>query len=85
MGLSFGDPSLHDPPYSPQMNDARNIVKSACDKAGIAFLCGWADPSMSDEERLRYVIEEIGAKFVRTPSREIADARRKKAGRTMPV
>ena len=44
MGLSFGDPDLHDPPYTPQMDEARNIVKSACDKAGIAFLCSWGGP-----------------------------------------
>ena len=85
MGMSFGDPDLHDPPYTPQMDEARNIVKSACDKAGLAFLCSWADPSMSDEERARYVIEEIGAKIIGVPRREIADAHRAAAGRTMPV
>ena len=90
MGMSFGDPDLHDPPYTPQMDEARNIVKSACDKAGLAFLCSWADPSMSDEERTKYVIEEIGAKIIGVPRREIArmsvsDAHRAAAGRTMPV
>ena len=40
---------------------------------------------MSDEERTRYVIEEIGARIVGVPRREIADARREISGRTMPV
>ena len=38
MGMSFGDPEQHDPPYLPEMDNARNIVKSACDKAGLTFL-----------------------------------------------
>ena len=85
MGMSFGDPALHDPPYTPIMDDARDTVKAACDKAGLAFLCSWADESMTPEERARYAIGEIGAKIVHAPNREIADAIRKEAGRTMPV
>ena len=83
--LSFGDPNLHDPPYTPIMDDARNTVKAACDKAGLAFLCSGADESLTLEERARYAIDEIGAKIVHAPNREIADAIRKEAGRTMPV
>ena len=85
MGMSFGDPEAHDPPYSPQMDNARNTVKSACDRAGLAFVCGWVDPSMTDEQTLKFLIEEIGAKMLRAPNRELADAVRKLAGRTMPV
>ena len=58
------DPDLHDPPYTPVMDDARNTVKAACDKAGLAFLCSWADESMTEEERVRYAIGEIGARIV---------------------
>ena len=85
MGLSFGDPDLHDPPYTDQMNWARKIVKAACDKAGIAFLCSWHDPSMTEEERARYVIEEIGARILGVPRREIAESRREASGRIMKV
>ena len=85
MGMSFGDPDSHDPPYSPSMDNARNTVKSACDRAGLAFLCGWADPSMTDEQRLTFLIEEIGAKILKAPNHELADAVRKLAGRTMAV
>ena len=85
MGMSHGDPDLHDPPYPPEMDNARNIVKAACDKAGIAFYSSWGDPSMNDEDRVRFLIEEIGAKLVPTASREAAEAGRKLTGRTMPV
>ena len=40
MGMSLGYPNAHDPPYSPDMWDARNKVKSACLNAGINFLEG---------------------------------------------
>ncbi len=40
MGMSLGYPNAHDPPYSPDMWDARNKVKSACENAGIHFLEG---------------------------------------------
>jgi 4-hydroxy-2-oxoheptanedioate aldolase len=38
MGMSFGRREAHDPPYPPEMLDARARVKAACDKAGVAFL-----------------------------------------------
>ena len=38
MGMGFGLKESHDPPYPPEMLDARTRVKAACDKAGIAFL-----------------------------------------------
>ncbi len=85
MGLSFGDPDLHDPPYPSVMDDARNTIKSACDKAGLAFLCSWADPGMTPKERLDFIVDEIGALVVSAPDRELAETRRKAAGRTMPV
>ena len=85
MGMSFGSPELHDPPYTPELENARRIVKSACDKAGLAFLCSWADPNMSTEERARHVIDEIGARIVHVPDPEIAAKLRQEAGRTMPA
>jgi 4-hydroxy-2-oxoheptanedioate aldolase len=84
MGMSFGDPELHDPPYTPVMDDARRTVKSACDKAGISFLCGWLDPKMTVEERARHALFEEGARMLHVPSAEVADTLRKEMGRTMP-
>ena len=83
MGMSLGSPDRHDPPYSPEMDDARNIVKGACDKAGLAFLCSWADPNMTEGERARHVINEVGAKIVHVSNPDIAAEIRREAGRTM--
>jgi 4-hydroxy-2-oxoheptanedioate aldolase len=38
MGMSFGHKDAHDPPYPPEMTAARARIKSACDRAGLAFL-----------------------------------------------
>jgi len=38
MGMSFGHREAHDPPYPEEMLEARTTVKTACDKAGVAFL-----------------------------------------------
>ena len=85
MGMSLGNPDAHDPPYPDYMQSAFNTVKSACDKAGLAFYCSWADPSMNEEERVKYLIEEIGATFMSAKDREVAEVGRKLRGRTMPV
>ena len=73
MGMSFGDPDAHDPPYSPQMDEARGIVRDACRKASLAFYCSWADDSMTEKERLKYSVEEIGSRIVPAPTRELAE------------
>lgn len=86
MGMSFGDPDAHDPPYSADMARSRDIVRSACEKAGIAFYPGsWNDPSLSDADRVAYLIREVGATIMRAPSREFAAAGRRLTGRTLPV
>ena len=38
MGMSFGYPQRHDPPYPEEMASARASVMAACKAAGIAFL-----------------------------------------------
>jgi 4-hydroxy-2-oxoheptanedioate aldolase len=38
MGMSFGHKDAHDPPYPPEMREARARVKAACDRAGVVFL-----------------------------------------------
>ncbi len=85
MGMSFGEPDAHDPPYPDFMNDARNKIKSALDKNGVAFYCGWADDSMSEEERIKYAITKLGSKLLHVNSKELADYGRALTGRTMPV
>jgi hypothetical protein len=86
MGMSFGDPDAHDPPYSAEMNDARDRIRAACEKAGIAFYPGsWNDPSMSEADRVKFLIEEIGGTIMRAPTREFASAGRALTGRKMPV
>ena len=47
MGMSFGQPESHDPPYSGEMDEARKRVKAACDKNGIRFLSSWNDPNQN--------------------------------------
>ena len=84
MGMSHGDPDLHDPPYTDEMNRARNIVKSACDKSNLTFLSSWHDPDMTVEERARHALFEIGARIVHVDDESIADTLRKEMGRKMP-
>ena len=85
MGMSFGYAEGHDPPYPPEMDNARNTVKAACEKAGISFYTAWRDPSMSEEQQVKFLVEEIGAGIMGGSSLEAADAGRKLTGRTMPV
>ncbi len=85
MSMSFGDPALRSVPYPPELLRPMNIVVQACHKAGIAFHGGWPDTTLSDDDKARYVIEELGARIVGTGDRGIADAGRKLTGRTMPV
>ena len=85
MGMSFGEPDAHDPPYSEVMNDARNRIKAALDKNGVAFYSVWHDPSMSEEEQVKYAITKLGSKLLGVHSKELADYGRALTGRTMPV
>ena len=84
MGMSHGKPDDHDPPYSEEMNRAREIVKSACDKSNLTFLCSWKDESKSEEENARHALHEIGARILHVSDPKIADTIRKEMGRTMP-
>jgi 4-hydroxy-2-oxoheptanedioate aldolase len=38
MGFSLGHPQAHDPPYPPDMVEARERVRAACRAAGLFFL-----------------------------------------------
>ena len=85
MGMSFGDADAHDPPYPDFMDDARNTVKAALDKSGVAFYCGWKDDSMTMEQTVEHLINNVGAKIMSALDRDFADYGRKLTGRTMPV
>ena len=85
MGMSFGEPEGHDPPYPSYMEEARETVRAALDKAGAAFYCSWNDDSMTPEETAIHTIENVGAKILPAPNAEVANAVRKRYGRTMPV
>jgi 4-hydroxy-2-oxoheptanedioate aldolase len=63
MGMSFGYPEAHDPPYPPELDAARHAVKAACDAHGLAFLSSWNDARQSKEANLRY-LREWGTRII---------------------
>ena len=48
MGMSFGYPDRHDPPYPPEMIAARTAVLKACKANGVAFLDGVKPDNVTD-------------------------------------
>ena len=84
MGMSFGNPDAHDPPYPEEMNEARDTIKKALDKNGVGFYASWADDNMTMEQRVDYSIDVVGVRMMGA-SPEWAAYGRKKTGRTMPV
>ena len=85
MGMSYGNPDAHDPPYPDYMDNARDTVKNALDKAGVGFYSGWRDDNMTMEQTVDHLIDVIGVKMMGAPNKEFADYGRAKTGRTMPV
>lgn len=85
MGMSFGDPNAHDPPYPDFMDNARNTVKSALDKAGVFFYSGWKDDNLTMEQTVDHLIDNIGVMMMGAPNEEFAAYGRAKTGRKMPV
>ena len=85
MGMSHGDPDAHDPPYPDFMDNARDIVKKALDASDVAFYSGWNDPSMTMEQIVEHLINNVGVRMMGAPNKEFADYGRKLTGRTMPV
>ena len=84
MGMSFGDGDSHDPPYSDDMNRARETVKAACDANGLKFLSSWNDPNNTDEQNLQVLID-MGAHIFSGGGEEKAAIGRKMTNRQMPV
>ena len=72
MGMAFGFPDAHDPPYPKEMDMARDLIKLECDKNGMAFYSSWKDPSMSEKDQLKYAIQVVGARIVMVESMELA-------------
>ena len=85
MGMSFGDPDAHDPPYPDFMDNARNTVKNALEKHDVVFYSSWNDDDMTMEQIVDYQIDVLGCKMIGAHDRAIADYGRAKTGRTMPV
>jgi 4-hydroxy-2-oxoheptanedioate aldolase len=77
MGMSFGYVNRHDPPYPPEMIDARNRVFNACKAAGIAFLESVRHTDVTAE------IDE-GVRICAGATPEQAEAGRKHTKRTLP-
>ncbi len=77
MGMSFGHRDAHDPPYPPEMAEARARIKAACDAAGLYFL---------NMVRPNDVIEQIDAGVrIGSATEEAARIGREYTRRTMPV
>lgn len=73
MGMSFGYPDRHDPPYPPEMIAARTAVLKACKDNGVAFLNGVTPDNVTD------MIDE--GVMVGSGSREAAEIGRRHTGR----
>ena len=80
MGLSFGYPDAHDPPYPPEVEDARVRILAACKKSGVAFrsLLTAADfvDRVGEGVKLGMMMGKEG--------QNVADLVRNHYGRTMP-
>lgn len=70
MGMSFGYPDAHDPPYPEPLERARHTVKSACDDAAIYFLSAWNEPGMEVGARLDFLFD-WGAMIISGASAEM--------------
>ncbi|HEV2124865.1 MAG TPA: aldolase/citrate lyase family protein [Chloroflexota bacterium] len=76
MGLSFGFVDRHDPPYPPEMVDARSRVMAACRANGLFFL---------NMARAHDVVEMLGeGVMVVAANQEAAEVGRKHTGRNVP-
>ena len=64
MGMSYGHPDAHDPPYPQVMDDAREKIKSALHKNDKIFYSSWNDLSMKPEERIKFIINDVGSGMI---------------------
>jgi 4-hydroxy-2-oxoheptanedioate aldolase len=78
MGMSLGHPDAHDPPYSPDMQAARERVLRACKASKLAFL-EMVTPDNVLEQLAAGVMIGAGK-----GAQQAAEIGRKHTGRTMP-
>ena len=72
-------------PYSGELKKSLEVVKSACDRAGVVFSGGWIDQTVTHAEWVKTYVEVFGGRIASAPSKEFADVGRKLTGRSMPV
>ena len=78
MAMSFEVPGAQDPPYPKALYEAMNTVRKALSKAGVSFYCGWNDPSMSIEEQVDFLLDDLRADLLWSTSAQFATCGRKK-------
>ena len=80
MGMSYGLPEAHDPPYPPQMQAAMDRVKKACDENGHFFL------NMVLESDVKELLDRgVMVCSSGQAGEAVAKIGRAHTGRTMPV
>ena len=85
MGMSYGHPDAHDPPYPKIMDQAREKIKSALKNNGKVFYSSWNDLSMKPEERIKFIINEGGSGMIGgDDTEEMASIARKLYDRKIP-
>ncbi len=85
MGMSYGLPDAHDPPYPKIMDQAREKIKSALKKNEKVFYSSWNDLSMKPEERIKFIINEVGSRMIGgDDTEEMASIARKLYDRKIP-
>jgi 4-hydroxy-2-oxoheptanedioate aldolase len=76
MGMAYGYPEAHDPPYPAELEAARQEIKAACDAAGLAFLSSWNDASHTAEENVTFLLD-WGARIISGGGEEYASVGRR--------
>ena len=85
MGMSYGHPDAHDPPYPEIMDQAREKIKAALKKNNKVFYSSWNDLSMKPEERIKFIINEVGSGMIGgDDTEEMASIARKLYDRKIP-
>jgi 4-hydroxy-2-oxoheptanedioate aldolase len=84
MGIEFGHLDAHDPPYPPEMDEARLAVQAACRQHNVAFLCSWNDKRLSAPEQVKKLLDD-GVLVLSGFGEAAAAAGRAMTKRTMPV
>jgi 4-hydroxy-2-oxoheptanedioate aldolase len=68
MAMSFEMPDAQDPPYPESLYEAMNTVRKALSKAGVRFYCGWNNSAISIEEQVDFLLDDLGAEMLWSPS-----------------